>query len=436
MVTAYNEWDFYPLHLNPNEIKDPLLIINDFFAEDSLFGHLERLKEWRDYVLKEDYYRDMKGSPAGLLYFYKLNIRLVEAVHLLNDIKDVPNHLELVNFFAPYNLPQYREQLFEWLEHGLSSYAAREFIETVDLITVYENLEKLYSAVWEIFSKSKEVSAPQLQSNQLSLYQLNKVIPVIYESLLAKITSTIKHKLPSVQAVIYLGTPPDLVNKIYLLIFTANEEQRHAQSLAGMIEESCRDFAEIVALVHYASVLFNGVNNNNPFYKHALSCPVIYLSGDLLLPAYKSSYNKLSNEVALFRWQRWYGQGTDFLSGADYYIKNNAYGAALFSLHQSAECLLTAIIRAVLGYTINNHNLSRLLMLTGMFTNELINVFDMKDEMVNERFNQLKNAYINVSYKDTFEPDIKVVDMLYQDIKILVIKVEQVYEKHLLINSL
>ena len=59
METAYNEWDFYPLHLKPNEINNPLTILSDFLADDSLTGHLERLKEWRDYVLKEDFYKDM-----------------------------------------------------------------------------------------------------------------------------------------------------------------------------------------------------------------------------------------------------------------------------------------------------------------------------------------------------------------------------------------
>ena len=449
METAYNEWDFYPLHLKPNEINNPLTILSDFLADDSLTGHLERLKEWRDYVLKEDFYKDIKGSPAGLLYFYKLNIRLVEAVHLLKEITANDYHLELADFFVSYNLPQYREQLFGWLEHGLSSHGAREFIETIDLIAVYENLEKLYATIWDIFIRSKELTGSQLkstplqrypdtqlQSNPLSLYQLNDVIPSIYEELLAKVTSTIKHKLPTVQAVIYLGAPPDLADKIYLLVFTSNNEQRHAQSLASMIEESCRNFAKIVALVHYASVLLKGIENNNPFYNHALSCPVIYLSGDLLLPPYKPLKNSLSNDAKSFKWQRWYNQGKDFLSGADYYLKNNAYGAALFSLHQCTECLLTAIIRAVSSYSINNHNISRLLMLTVMFTDELIKVFDLSDEFIANRFEQLKHAYINVSYKDTFEPDPKVVDTLYQDIKELVIKVEQVYEKHLLINYL
>lgn len=449
MDKTYNQWDFYPIHLKPNEINDPTLVIKDFFADDSLAGHLERLKEWRYFVLKEDYYRDAKGSPAGLLYFYKLNIRLIEAVHLLKETKPYVKHLAPVNFFAVYNLPQYREQLMEWLEHGLSSNGAREFIETIDLITVYEHLEKLYATIWKIFCSAKEVSGSkagsnpiqiypntQLHSNQLSLYQLNNVVSSISENLLAKITSKVKHKLPTVQAVIYLGTPPYSADKIYLLVFTSNDEQRLAQNLAGMLEESCREFAQIIALVHHASTLFNGIQNNNPFFNHALRCPAIYLSGDLLLPAPKTLNIDLSNEASSFKWQRWYGQGKDFLSGANYYIRNHAFGAALFSLHQCAECVLIAIIRGVLGYSINNHNLSRLFILTGMFTNELINVFDMKDEVVVGRFEQLKQAYINVSYKDAFEPDIKDVDTLYQDLNELVTQVEQVYQKHLLTNSL
>ncbi len=82
-ASDYNTWASCPINLSPKQTSDPLSVFSDFFSDDSLPGHLQRLKDWRDYVLKDDFYRDMKGSPAGLAYFYKLNVCLVEAAFLL-----------------------------------------------------------------------------------------------------------------------------------------------------------------------------------------------------------------------------------------------------------------------------------------------------------------------------------------------------------------
>ena len=170
MEATFNQWESFPINLNTNEIANPLNVISDFFSDDSLNGHLERLTQWRDYVLKDDYFRDHKESPAGLLYFYKLNLHLVEAANLifkalplefnvefirgntftelaevlvgLSEAERLDLYAVLSNFFMAYSLQQYREQLYEWLEHGLSRKGANEFITSIDLITVYENLRR------------------------------------------------------------------------------------------------------------------------------------------------------------------------------------------------------------------------------------------------------------------------------------------------------
>jgi hypothetical protein len=429
-AAKYNEWDFYPVNLKPEEVKDPLLVLTAFFYDDWLPGHLERLKQWRDCVLTDDYYRDMKNSPAGLLTFYKLNICLVEAAYLLKDARSIPNirqkfenitaeqnawrdypanllyselldpYLVLNDFFIAYNLPQYREQLYEWLEYGLSSKAANEFIETIDLVKVYENLQRLYSAAWLIRQRTSE--EPYLKEPDIAilpvdltqparLYKLNPIIEAGRQEQISKIISVIKHQMPSVQAVFYLGIAPGNPDKIYLLFFTANDEPRQAQSLSSMIEESCQDIAGIIALVHHASSLYTGLANGHSFFNKALSCPVVYLSGDMMLPVAGTSGNYTVSEHSVFNWERWHNQGKDFLSGAAYYLGIKAYNAALFSLHQCAECLLIAVIRAVLGYRVNNHNLSRLLKITEMFTGDLAEIFNLTDKEDAALFDLLKH---------------------------------------------
>lgn len=57
------------------------------------------------------------------------------------------------------------------------------------------------------------------------------------------------------------------------------------------------------------------------------------------------------------------------------------------------------------GYRINNHNLSRLLNLTQLFTDDLAEVFAVDDSQSKQLFNLLKNACVNVRYKDDFEAE-------------------------------
>ncbi|MGY4538974.1 HEPN domain-containing protein [Mucilaginibacter sp. UYNi724] len=477
----FNHWDFYPLNLTPEQVNNPLSVITTFFDHDSLPGHLETLQNWCFTILKPDFYRDEKGSPSGLLYFHKLTISLVEAAYLIKDMPDKPNVMVIANelsfeqmewsyypvslskeqqqnpyllfndFFSQYTLPQYRAMLYDWLEHGLSSKPAREFIEPLDLLTVNENMEKLFGAAWFIFQRlsakpslkcnapmgrvpfslSANLSQAEREVYAAKLYQLNSTMPDKQGVLISKLLSIIIYKVSSVQAVIYLGTATN--DKIYLLVLTANDEQRLAQSLAGMIEDSCRETATVVALVHHASALFTGLKRGNVFFNTALIHPAVYLSGELLLPAAMplSAVQHPSSQ-----WQHWHRLGLDFYNGAKYHLQQDADNAALFCRHQCAECILVALVRAVLNYDINNHNLSRLLTITEMFTVDLVIVFKTDEPGNLMLFNELKHAYVNVRYKDGYEADRNKVRALLGTLKQLLNVAERVYEQHLLISSL
>jgi len=474
MEATFNQWESFPINLNTNEIANPLNVISDFFSDDSLNGHLERLTQWRDYVLKDDYFRDHKESPAGLLYFYKLNLHLVEAANLIfralplelnaelirentfNELAEVLVGLSeaerldlyavLSGFFATYSLQQYREQLYEWLEHGLSRKGANEFITSIDLITVYENLQRLYSAAWLIcqqlpeklflHDKDETVNSAAQKFSDATLYQLSTVILESLAKPIGQIVSVIKHKVPSVQAIYYLGASTMTPDKLYFLVFTSDDEQQHAHNLASTIDESCMEIIAVNTLVLQVSKLFIGIANGNRFFQQALSAPLVYLSGDRILPGLKKPEPFIMSEKTAFNWNRWFEQGKDFLSGAEFYISRKSFGSALFSLHQCAECLLTAIVKAVLDYNVGGHNLTKLLDMTEMFTQDIAAIFHLENEEKAKQFDVLKHAYVNVRYKDNYEPDESNIINLYPTIKKMVTVVETVYQKHLLINNL
>src|ERR1700753_1312451 len=79
----YAPWEHYPKTLAYEEIMDPLSVIEDFFSCDTIKGHCRRLREWRYYAINDKYYNDERGGPGPLLFIYDMNLKLLEAVHLL-----------------------------------------------------------------------------------------------------------------------------------------------------------------------------------------------------------------------------------------------------------------------------------------------------------------------------------------------------------------
>jgi HEPN domain-containing protein len=478
----FNEWDSLPINLSPEQIANPLTVIDDFFSSDWLPGHIEHLHRWRKFILEDAFFVDTMGNPSTLLTSFKHNIKLIEACHLILGNRDIYNqsiasgigqienerkawkhYPELLNlgellnpltilesFFDAFSLPEYREQLNGWLDTGLSHRAGGEFMETADIIAVYENLQKLYGAALLIYQRltddpylkkdATETDGPNIESGlQLSapsLYKLNSVITSDQHEQITQIVTIIKDRVASIQAIIYLGVPALEQPVIFLLALTDNNEQSLAQDISNHLEESCRKIAQVFVLVHHAASLITATDEKNLFLKKAANCPVIYLSGGLILPKQKETDHLLITEIALNKWQRWHSQGLEFLKGAEYYLTIGANNAALFSLSQTAECLLVAIIRFVTGYEINTHNLERLLKLTQMFTGDISAVFGLDSEDNKKLFNVLKGAYVDVRYRDKYKAAPISISAIYILIKQMSSVVDQINQKHLLLSTL
>lgn len=480
METKFNEWEYLPINLSPQQIAEPLTVLDDFFSSDKLPGHIEHLHRWRKFILEDAFFVDTKGNPSHLLTSFKNNIKLIEACHLilhnidaykqsiaistdqienerkswkhfpeLLDLDELLNPLNVLEkFFDAFSLPEYREQLNEWLDAGLCHRACGEFMGTADIITVYENLQKLYGAVLLIYQRiaddpylkkdAIETDAINIElSSQLPmLYQLNTIICSNQHEKITQIVTIIKERAPSVQAIIYLGVPPIKPATMYLLVLTDNNEQGLAQDIGNHLEESCRKVTNVFVLVHHAVSLITATDEKNLFLKKAANCPVIYLSGGLILPKQNETDHLLVTEVALRKWQRWHSQSIEFLKGVEYYLTIGAHNAALFSLSQTAECLLIAIIRFVTGYEINTHNLERLIRLTEMFTGDISAIFGLDNEDNKMLFKVLKGAYVDVRYRDRYETDPTSVTALYMLVKKMTSVVVQVNQRFLLTSTL
>ncbi|RZK43677.1 MAG: hypothetical protein EOO90_01930 [Pedobacter sp.] len=173
-------------YLDNDEITNPIKVVKDFFSASWLPDHLKMLKQWRnDAAFESD--GSNSRSPTFTLYGHELTIKLVEAAWLLKGeklgrvainvekevdiakwhikmerkkLRDYPEHLSLCEIIRPssvikemfkiHKLEGYRKILNIWLYDALSTSFMEESLSKAEVITVYEQLVKLFEAMWLI----------------------------------------------------------------------------------------------------------------------------------------------------------------------------------------------------------------------------------------------------------------------------------------------
>ena len=180
------------VYLDNDEITDPIKVVNDFFSHSWLPNHLKMLKRWRnDAALESE--ESKKCNPYYLVYNYELTIKLIEAAWLLQHhklgrldfddkqesdiakwyikterkkLRDYPENLSIREIVKPssvlkkmfriYKLDGYKKILNTWLHEALSTSFMEESLSKSEVITVYEQLVKLFEATWLISERIKD----------------------------------------------------------------------------------------------------------------------------------------------------------------------------------------------------------------------------------------------------------------------------------------
>ena len=174
------------VYLDNEEIIDPIKVVKDFFSASWLPDHLKMLKQWRNDAAFEFDGFDSR-SPTFTLYGHELTIKLVEAAWLLKGeklgrvaidvekeidiakwhikierkkLRDYPKHLSVREIMKPssvikkmfkiHKLDGYRKILNVWLHDALSTSFMEESLSKAEVITVYEQLVKLFEDMWLI----------------------------------------------------------------------------------------------------------------------------------------------------------------------------------------------------------------------------------------------------------------------------------------------
>ncbi|MDB5281996.1 MAG: hypothetical protein JWO06_1071 [Bacteroidota bacterium] len=472
-------WDQYPKNLYFKEVQYPLMVIEDFFSAGWPENQRDDLKRWRYYVVNNEHYKDKRHGPGTLLFIYDLNVKLVEALHLLwLDYKNTwrtdvatkheqlenerrewvywPKNLSDKESLNPYEVigqcfkklkPQeYRDQLREWLHVALYNHAADESLAAGQIITLYENMLRLYSAAWIVHQRDTENTITHKawgnvkfadQPDELKLdesgllRELNPELTAAAELGLKEIKKLIVERMPLVSLIVYLGKHDDPFT-YYLLVLIDDGEKTPEHEISNKVEDNCRYLANVYAIAHKAGSAIAGINSGQRFWNTAISKgKIIYQAPELELPEVKAIGQDLLHCRAEFHWQRWGVQGKEFLKGAERYAADNNYKLAAFLLHQSVESVLKAVIQVVLGYRVQIHNLSRLLRLTLLFTDAFKNVFELGTPEGTQIFSLLQSSYSQSRYKNAFDPEKESIELLAKRVKLLFDMAEGVYNQYL-----
>ncbi|WP_462265722.1 HEPN domain-containing protein [Mucilaginibacter sp.] len=465
-------------HLVAGQSALPLLTLKEFFADDGLHGHLNELRRWRRFILGPNGLDLQKENPANLWFTCKQNCGLVLAAQLLLDrqqnqdniyylspvseeeiemerqcypqyptglslIEQCDPYIVLTGFFMHQERSGWLDQLNEWLGDALSTALSFEYPEPLPFVESYEWLQRLYAACFLIHIRLPQpVSERDNPKDMLALQEdlseysgpisLNTHISEARQEQLTAVTGIIRKKLPTALAVLYLGAASGEPDLLFLLVIVSKAEKMQGHEVAGLLEDRCHNVAPLAVLIYAEDNLVRSLNGGSYFFSRALrECQLIYLSESLLLPAIP-----LPDEVASLQrrhenFVRWYGQGSQFLEGARFYYAKAHYGMCLFMLHQAVEGTLMAVIRGVTGYRLSVHNLTRMLKLTRMFTDDILKLFRLNTNKGAELFLLLKDAYSQSRYKDDYMPDAENVRQLMIMVEECVTLCKQVYERHL-----
>jgi HEPN domain-containing protein len=456
---SYAPWEHYPKTLRQHEVTNPMLVINDFFSANTVEGHFKRLKEWRKYVIKDQHYDDKRHGPATLLFFYNLNLKLLEGLYLkLCEYKTYayqqitltqaqleeekltwtyyPKNLSVKEQLDPYKVinkafkrfkpQQFRDHLHEWSHLALYTISDPDVLNAEDIISVYEQLLKLYSCAWIINQRDSErTELKTLKPNAvpnpvvhkpIKLRTINPIPTEAEKLALVELRKTILKRCANVQMIIHLGIDPEPF-AIYLLILIGDEEKRPEHEVRNKIEDNCKYLANVHAIVHKAGSARNALTEGNLFWSVITQEGfIVYQAPDLGLP----SGNAISNECLIANaesnWERWGKQGSDFLKGAAFFRDDGNLRLAAFHLHQSVESVLIAVIQAVTGYHVVMHNLSRLLRLSKLVTDELADIFKNETKEDAQLFALLQNAYSQSRYNKDFNPDEEQLKLLFKKV--------------------
>jgi HEPN domain-containing protein len=473
-LEEYMPWEVYPKFLRFGEVRDPLAVVRFFFDSGWPEEQTADLWKWRHFVVTELVFTDERFGPGTLLFVYDENIKLVEAMFLLLEMykrawpktglvgseqlaaekecwRFFPDNLaaeELANpylvmgdFFTRFSLPACRDMLHAWLRTALLNRSADEGMPVGELIAFYEYLLKLYSAAWLLYQRESGEPALRVGAAVYPPVHLARADfrlqaigpePTKAELLgLEEVKKLIVERFSAVRLILHLATHNSPFT-YYLLILLDDAEKTTEHEVTNKVEDHCQFLANVFVLTHKVNSARTGLEAGQRFWSRAFAKGhLLFAAEGLELPVAKEVGKAQLMGRAAYHWDRWGLQGKAFLEGAERYQADGNYRLAVFLLHQAVESTLKAVVEAIVGYRVQLHNLSRLLRLTLLCTDELKTVFRLDTEDGAQLFALLQSSYAQSRYGHEFNPDGESVRSLLELVERFYSVAVRLYEQYL-----
>lgn len=198
-------------------------------------------------------------------------------------------------------------------------------------------------------------------------------------------------------------TLPPVLGAYDLLVVGRQGDRRSDYELQDLIENRCREAAQVTVLVHDISYVNRRLAEGQYFFYSVIQ------DGVLLYDAHQTPFApaklpdwKQVRGLAGRDFERWSQQARAFYRSAEFNYIHQEGRAAIFLLHQAAEQIYQAILLAFTGYKPTTHNLDKLRRYTNRFSLELAMVLPRDNEQEDELFRQLLAGYVDARYKEDF----------------------------------
>ncbi|PWK79712.1 HEPN domain-containing protein [Mucilaginibacter oryzae] len=479
---VYAPWDHAPKFLRFSEVMDPMNPVRYFFDAHDVEGHQQALKNWRHYVVNDEYYNNERFGPSVLYHDYELNVRLIESLYLLFlEDQEHSYHRKKVSHeqlntekqewdwypvelteeelrnpftilkaaFEEVKLQEFRDHLSEWLAAVLSTHAIDETMSPGEIITVYEHLKKMYSAAWLIFQRSIEKSQTQ-ETSETSIKKtyltkdvkeekpLNEIeqaaVPVMVteptvaeEMTLKQVVDFIIKSTPAVQLINHLGTHREPFI-FFLFIVVDHTDMDDKEEITRDIEEKCRTLVSIVAIVKKLRGVRKKLDRGSRFITNSIWNKTLYISESLKIPGKeKTTAIRMTRGELNDAWEKYGSIGCSLSIAAREYQLKNSYQEAVFTADQAIEYLLRTAIIMETGHDPQTIDIRRLLKITLLFTDRYWNLFHKNSESSVKAFALLTAGFDGIRVERTEPIEEAAINTLILSTEILAIRVENLY---------
>jgi HEPN domain-containing protein len=345
-------------------------------------------------------------------------------------------YLVIRDTFSCAYILEIRKMLWAWLKSSLAenySGSTRKK-EQLNLIDVYERLEKLIEASYLIYEEKANGHAAEMGSSRKQ-YSEGR-----YEN---------QASVASLQAIIQFIVSATDPEKIFLLnknAVSAMEDPADPDLLIVIPDSSQKSFKEYTIIVEMASARNNRLSfslhkscdiqwlltEGHIFYSGACTKNnLVYDNGITGLPVLAGPKAAILKERAEKDFWPGFNKAVAFLEGATQYYGRKETQMTAFMLHQAIELSFRAIVLTFSGQDYRTHCLRALKKQCNRYIPYLSALFPADTETEETLLPHLENAYIDTRYKDNYHISEYELSLLFEKAALLQASAKQFFEEKL-----